>query len=668
VSENSPTELRWRMPARYNALCFTVLKEPVVSCLNMPRVRTDNERPDTRRQVVAAGRVGLRQKLESIVMASPQKRNLAICLLLAVVTLALYSPAFGHPFIFNYDDDLYVNNNAHVKAGLTWETVRWALTSTESSNWHPATWLSHALDCTLYGLNPHGHHVTNVLFHVLNVVLLFLLLVRATGAAGRSFLVAALFAVHPFNVESVAWIAERKNVLSTFFFLLTLGAYGWYALKPSVKRYVATAALFVLGLASKPMVVTLPCVLLLLDYWPLRRIRGWNQFNPEAAFPVPQASLSRLVLEKLPLLALSAADCAVTFFAQRSGGAMRMVLPLGVRLENAVYAYAMYVWKAFWPAWLAVFYPHPGATLAVWRLALAAVFLFAMSVLVWWQRAVRPYLITGWLWFLGTLVPVIGLVQVGEQAIADRYAYVPLIGIFVVAVWGAADLADSRQVSLRSRTKAAAIVLAIFSLFTIDQLRYWRSAVDLWAHAVDVTKNSFLGEEDLGAALLATDRYAEALPHFQKAVKMRPSDPGPHLNLGGVLALSDRPREAVLEYETAIPLTSDPEMRLSAYTTLGRLYSNLGDYAKARASYQAALRIDPQKASAREGLAKVELSDAIRNAVETPSGEAYLRLGQIFQQEGRTSEARAAYEQALQLNPKLGDARKALAALNQQSK
>ena len=601
-------------------------------------------------------------------MASPQKRNLAICLLLAVVTLALYSPAFGHPFIFNYDDDIYVNNNAHVKAGLTWETVRWALTSTESSNWHPVAWLSHALDCVLYGLNPHGHHVTNVLLHVLNVVLLFLLLVRATGAAGRSFLVAALFAVHPFNVESVAWIAERKNVLSTFFFLLTLGAYGWYALKPSVKRYVAIAALFVLGLASKPMVVTLPCVLLLLDYWPLRRIRGWNQFNPEAAFPVPQAPFSRLVLEKLPLLALSAADCAVTFFAQRSGGAMRLVLPVGVRLENAVYAYAMYVWKAFWPAWLAVFYPHPGATLAVWRLALAALFLFAVSVLVWWQRAVRPYLIVGWLWFLGTLVPVIGLVQVGEQAIADRYAYVPLIGIFVVAVWGAADLADSRQLSFRSRAKAAAIVLAILSLFTIDQLRYWRSAVDLWAHAVDVTKDSFLGEEDLGAALLATDRYAEAMPHFQKAVKLRPSDPGPHLNLAGDLALGDRPREAVLEYETAIPLTSDPEMRLSAYTTLGRLYSNLGDYAKARASYQQALRIDPQKASAREGLAKVELSDAIRNAVETPSGEAYLRLGQIFQQEGRAPEARAAYEQALQLSPKLGEARKALDALNQQSK
>ena len=598
MSENSPTELRWRMPPRLNPLCSTMLR--LVSCLNMSAsVKTDDGRPDTSRQVVVPGSVGIRQKVESFMMASSSNRNLLICLLLAAATFALYSRAIGHPFIFNYDDDTYVINNAHVKAGLTWETVRWALTSTESANWHPVTWLSHALDCVLYGLNPHGHHVTNVLFHVLNVVLLFLLLVRATGAAGRSFLVAALFAVHPFNVESVAWIAERKNVLSTFFFLLTLGAYGWYALKPSIKRYLAVAALFVLALASKPMVVTLPCVLLLLDYWPLRRIRGWSQFNPDAAFPVPQAPFSRLVVEKLPLLALSAADCAVTFFAQRSGGAMRLVLPLGVRLENAIYAYAMYVWKAFWPAWLAVFYPHPGATLAVWRLALAALFLVAVSALVWWQRAVRPYLIVGWLWFLGTLVPVIGLVQVGEQAIADRYAYVPLIGIFVVAVWGAADLADSRQLSFRSRAKAAAIVLAIFSLFTIDQLRYWRSAVDLWAHAVDVTKNSFLGEEDLGAALLATDRYAEALPHFQKAVKMRPSDPGPHLNLAGDLALSDRPREAVLEYEAAIPLTSDPDMRLSAYTTLGRLYSNLGEYAKARTSYQEALRIDPQQASAR---------------------------------------------------------------------
>jgi Flp pilus assembly protein TadD len=632
------------------------------------KTKLESTRSNTARQIIAPGRTGSPQRLESILTASPQKRNLAICLLLAVATFALYSPAFGHPFIFNYDDDIYVNNNAHVKAGLTSETVRWALTSTESSNWHPMTWLSHAMDCALYGVNPYGHHITGVLLHVLNVLLLFLLLARATGAAGGSFLVAALFAVHPINVESVAWIAERKNVLSTFFFLLTLSAYGWYALKPDVKRYVAVAVLFGLALASKPMVVTLPCVLLLLDYWPLRRIQGWAELLPETPLPVVQAPFSRLVLEKLPLLALSAADCVITIFAQRSGGAMRLVLPVGVRLENAIYAYAEYVRKAFFPVWLAVFYPHPGATLAVWKLGLAGLFVLSVTVLSWRQRARQPYLLIGWLWFLGTLVPVIGLVQVGEQAIADRYAYIPLIGIFVMAVWGAADLADRRQLSFRSRAKVAAVVLAVFSLFASDQLHYWRSPVDLWAHAVDVTKDSVLAEENLGAALLASDRYAEALPHFQKAVKLRPSDPGPHLNLAGDLALSDRPREAVVEYETAIPLASDPKMRLSAYITMGRLYTQLGQYSKARASYQEALRIDPQQASARDGLAKVEISDAIRTVAESPSAEAYLRLGQVFQQEGRTQEAEAAYKQSLKLNPKLGEAKKALDALGQESK
>lgn len=613
-----------------------------------------------------AERSGVRQRIESFLLASPQKRNLAICLLLAVATLALYSPAIRHPFIFNYDDDVYVLNNAHVKAGLHWQTIRWAVTSTENSNWHPMTWLSHAMDCQLYGLNPPGHHFTNVLFHVMNVVLIFLLLVYATSAPGRSFLVAALFAIHPFNVESVAWIAERKNVLSTFFFLLTIGAYGWYALKPDVKRYLAVAALFVLGLASKAMVVTLPCVLLLLDFWPLRRIQGLS--TDENALPVPQMRFSRLVLEKLPLLVLSAATSAVTMFAQRSGGAMRLVLPLGVRLENAIYAYAIYVWKAIWPAWLGLFYPHPGATLAIWRLALAALFLLLVSVFVWRQRTARPYLIAGWLWFLGTLIPVIGLVQVGEQAIADRYAYIPLIGIFVMAVWGAADLADRLQLSFRSRVKIAAVVIAIFALFTIDQLRYWRSAVDIWAHTVKVTNDNFLGEQNLGAALLAAERYQEALPHFTKAAQLRPSDPASHLNLGGDLAVIDRPREAIAQYEAAIPLTSDPVMRVEAYEILGRLYSQLGQYSEARVSYEQALKIDPEQAKASSGLAKVELSDAIRQVAEGPSAERYFRLGQVFQHNGRTVEAQAAYKQALKLNPKLVQARESLAALSQQNK
>jgi protein O-mannosyl-transferase len=626
------------------------------------RARSGNKRQDTGRQLATPRKAGVRQSVESTLLASPRKRNLVICLLLAVVTLVLYSPAIGHPFIFNYDDDCYVINNAHVQAGLVWKTVTWALTSTECSNWHPLTWLSHALDCELYGLNPPGHHVTNVLVHVLNVVLLFLLLARATGAAGRSLLVAALFASHPFNVESVAWVAERKNVLSTFFFMLTLGAYGWYALRPTVKRYGAVAALFVLGLASKPMVITLPCVLLLLDFWPLRRIQGWEQFSPqrpsggkdqeglpshlspETAFLVPQARFSRLVLEKLPLFALSAAAGVVTIYAQRSYGSMHLALPLGVRLENAIYAYAMYVWKAFWPVRLAVFYPHPGATLAVWQLGLAALFVLSVSVLVWRQRGARPYLVTGWLWFLGTLVPVIGLIQVGEQAMADRYTYIPLIGIFLMAVWGAADLADSRQLSFRSRARMAAIVLAILALFTSDQIRYWRSSDDLWSHAVDVTKDNFVAEENLGAALLASDRSAEALPHLQNAARIRPFDPTGHLNLAGVLTLSGRSRDAILEYETAIPRVSDPRMLAVAYETLGRLYGEVGNYSKARASYQQALRINPEQLTARDGLAKVEFSEAIRNVAESPSAAGYLRLGQLLQQAGRAPEARAAFE------------------------
>jgi tetratricopeptide (TPR) repeat protein len=272
------------------------------------------------------------------------------------------------------------------------------------------------------------------------------------------------------------------------------------------------------------------------------------------------------------------------------------------------------------------------------------------------------------LWFLGTLVPVIGLVQVGEQAIADRYAYVPLIGIFVMAVWGAADLADSRQLSFRSRAKIAAVVIAIFALFTIDQLRYWRSAVDIWAHTVEVTKDNFLAEQNLGAALLAADRYKDALPHFIKAAKLRPADPAAHLNLGGDLALSDHPREAIAQYEAAIGLTSDPGMRVEAYEILGRLYSQIGQYTKARVSYEQALKIDPQQAKASSGLAKVELSDAIRQVADAPSADKYFRLGQVFQQHGRLVEAQAAYKQALKLNPKLREARESLDALNQQNK
>ena len=642
---------------------------------SMMSAETERNRRLRRRQMAEARKT----KAGSSPLAFHWK--LVVCLLLAVATFALYGRAIGYPFIERYDDEIYVTSNPHVQAGLAWQTVTWALRSTEYSNWHPVTWLSHALDCELWGLNAAGHHFTNVFLHAVNVVLLFLLLARATGAAGRSLMVAALFAVHPFNVESVAWIAERKNVLSMLFFLLTLGAYGWYALKPAVKRYVVVALLFALGLAAKPMVITLPCVLLLLDYWPLRRIErrsqpgdpsqvddleGLANDSSPGTSAVPRSPLWWLVLEKLPLLALSAANGAVTIFAQRSYGAMHLALSPGVRLENAVYAYAMYVWKAFWPAQLTVFYPHPGARLAIWQTGMATLFVMAVSALVWRERASRPCLVTGWLWYLGTLVPVIGLIQVGEQAMADRYAYLPLIGIFVMAVWGAADAAEHRRLSLRTRVTTAAVVLTVFMAFTWKQITYWRSSYDLWSHAVQVTKDNFTAETNLGFALMASDRSVEAVDHLQNAVRIRPSYALSHLSLAGALQLSGRPREAILEYETALGLGPAQSMLVAAYENLGRSYEQVGNYKDARACYEQALRINPEQQSTKEALDHLNLSEALRNVAESPSGRAFLRLGQILQKSGRVSQARTAYERALDLDPKLRDARKGLEGLGPQ--
>ena len=366
--------------------------------------------------------------------SSPEKRNVILCLLLVVLTLALYNPVNSHPFV-NYDDDRYVTENPHIHNGVEWDTIAWAFTSIEQENWHPLTWLSHALDYGLFHQNPTGHHFTSLLIHAANAVLLFLLLAFATRRSGPSLLVALLFALHPINVESVAWVAERKNVLSTFFFLGAIGAYGWYARKPHWQRYLAVATLFAAGLMSKPMVITFPFVLLLLDYWPLGRVEG-NQ----ASSPGPTLSWTKLLVEKLPLLALSAASAVITMKAQQAGGAMRSTaqFSLGVRVENAVVAYATYLWKLIWPSHLAPLYPHPGDSLASWQVALSLLVLLAITSIVLAFRAKR-YLLVGWLWFLGTLVPVIGLVQVGDQAMADRYAYVPLVGIFVMIAWGFAD-------------------------------------------------------------------------------------------------------------------------------------------------------------------------------------------------------------------------------------
>jgi tetratricopeptide (TPR) repeat protein len=603
--------------------------------------------------------------------ASPEKRNPVVCLLLAVITLALYNPVNRHPFV-NYDDDRYVVNNPHVRQGLTRDTVAWALTSTEQANWHPLTWMSHALDCSLYRLNPVGHHFTSVLLHAVNVILLFLLLMWATRRRGPSLFVAALFALHPLNVESVAWVAERKNVLCTMFFFLALWAYGWYVRKPDWKRYLAVAALFAAGLASKPMVITFPFVLLLLDSWPLGRVReaGRNVDETRPTFSWPQ-----LALEKLPLLALSAASAVITMRAQQAGGAIRTAaeVSFGARIATAIYAYSMYLWKMIWPARLAPLYPHPGDSLAAWQLLVAAMVLAAISVFTCRFRA-RRYLLVGWLWFLGTLVPVIGLVQVGEAAMADRYAYIPLIGIFVMIAFGVADWAEEKRLGLWPAVPAAALLVAL-GFVTHRQIEYWQSNYDLWSHTLAVTENNFVAENNLGGALILEGREEDAHAHFEAAARINPRDPMSRSNLGIYFQNHHQMREAVAEYEAAIDLTSDPGLLAETYANLGAAQRAMGDDEPARQSFDKSLRLNPNQPNAwlglgllvrKQGKLEEAISDLSRSMELQPSAQGYFELGRTLAQAGHVPEATDAYQQALKLSPDFVVARQAAETLRQQ--
>jgi protein O-mannosyl-transferase len=605
--------------------------------------------------------------------SSPQKRNVVLCLLLVGVSLVIYNPVNRHPFV-NYDDDRYVIENPHVHNGVTWDTIAWAFASEEQGNWHPLTWLSHSVDYQLFHQNPAGHHLTSLLIHAVNAVLIFLFLIYATGRPGPSWLVAALFALHPINVESVAWIAERKNVLSTFFFFATLIAYCWYARKPDWKKYLSFAALFVLGLMSKPMVVTLPFVLLLMDYWPLGRIQ-----KSSAGMPlVPQTTLSRLLVEKLPLLALSAASALITMQAQQMGGAMRSTLqfPLGIRLENAVVAYAMYLWKTIWPAGLAPLYPHPGDSLAGWRVAISLLVLFAISFAVLKFRS-KPYLLSGWLWFLGTLIPVIGLVQVGDQAMADRYAYIPLVGIFIMIAFAAAEVADAHRITFSRRMIPAACILLALSYATHRQLEYWSSSYDLWSHTLDVTSRNFIAQDNLGGALLFLGKSDEAYSHFQIASQINPLDPMSHSNLGAYLQSRGRLPEAIEQHNRTISLTSDAGLLSSTYANLGGAYLKLGEDEKARESFDRALQLNPNLPNAYLGLGqladKQNRTDAAvtnysRSVELRPTEMGFLLLGHALERSGRRPQALMAYQSAVQLAPDSQEAQRAMDALSREQR
>lgn len=608
--------------------------------------------------------------------SSGGKRTLLFCLLLAVGTLALYNPV-SHSAFLRYDDDRYVAENPHVQAGIHWSTISWAFTSFEQANWHPLTWLSHASDCQLFGLNPSGHHYVSLLLHTANVMLLFLLLQWMTGCTGRSFVVAALFAVHPMNVESVAWIAERKNVLCMFFFLLTLLAYGRYARRPGVERYMAVAALFAMALMSKPMAITLPFVLLLIDYWPLGRFR----FPPDTEFHqgVPATSadfggerlgVGRLIVEKLPLLAMTAVSAVVTMKAQRAGGAVTLQYSPPAHLQNAIVSYALYVEKAVWPSRLAALYPYPQGGWPPWAVVLSALFLIVVTGLVVRYRE-RPYLIWGWLWYLGTMVPMIGLVQVGNQAMANRYTYLPFVGLFVMVVWGAADIANRFSIKKYVATAAVAIVIA-FCVVTYRQLAYWHDDFSLWSHTLTVTHRNFVAEDNFGNALIQAGKYEEGIAHFRAAAEIEPGDPVSEINLGIYAQQHGDLKQAAARYQYALRLAVDPQVRAAAYANLGGVYFALRDYSRARENFESALRLKSGSPYIflHMGVIAQKTGDwngaihfyAMYVAVE-PADIGYFLLGQALEHVGDSERANLAYQQARRSSRDISQTRQAAAKL-----
>jgi hypothetical protein len=527
-------------------------------------------------------------------MIQPRIRDLLIALGLLGAVLAIYAQTANHGFV-SYDDPGYVATNQSIRAGVTGESLRWAFTTIESYNWHPLTWVSYLVDYELYGLSPGGYHLTNVALHIANTLILFVILRRLTGEAWPSALVAALFGVHPVHVESVAWISERKDVLSTCFWLLTIGSYSRYAERRARGWYLTTVALFTLGLMAKPMLVTLPFVLLLVDFWPLRRFNlpigrdGWGR-------------LGRLLMEKVPFLAVAAAAGAITVYAQSAGGAVAALgrFPLSARIMNALVSYVAYLEKMVWPVGLSIRYPHPGVTLPVWKAVVAALILLAITgAVVRWIRS-RPYAAVGWFWYLGTLIPVIGVIQVGDQAMADRYTYIPLIGIFIAMAWGLRDwVAASRP---RWRTALPWLVAAGLLVLTAaawNQTRYWRDSVTLYEHSLSAIEGDPLLHYNLANELREQGRLNDAVRHYEEALSFDPNYVAAHTNLGPILAQQGRTDQAIAHYVAALRIKPDVA---EAHNNLGMLLGEQGKIAEAIPHFEEAVRLKPDLEGAKRNL------------------------------------------------------------------
>lgn len=636
-----------------------------------------------------------------------------VCLALAVGTLGLYWPVIHHGFI-TLDDEDYVTKNFYVRAGLTWPGAVWAFTSVYADNWHPLTWIFHMLDCQLYGLNPGGHHLTNVFFHIANALLLFWWLNGLTNASWRSAFVAALFAWHPLHLESVAWVSELKDVLSTFFWLLTLIAYTHYVKKPRVAEYFLTLLLFGFGLMSKPMVVTLPFVLLLIDFWPLNRFqlpRPGAVAPPNAeGVPLPNAAAAKttrlvagLILEKLPFFALTLMSCVVTYLIQKRSGAVLSLdsEPFYYRIANALVAYTRYICKSVWPSDLTIIYPLPHH----WPVSLVsfAVLLLATCSGLFVLLAKRhPYLIMGWCWYLGTLFPTIGIVQVGSQAWADRYMYIPSIGLFILITWGWNDLLSSLPQRRKITALGGSLALASCLVCTSIQLKYWQDSITLFEHAIEITADNYVaytnlgaafndigqtdkalnllvkavqlapnyatGQNDLGVVLVKKGQLDEAIRHFDIAAQIRPNDPEFQFNLGTTLLNAGKPDEAMAKFSTAL--------RLKPYFTDAQLNWGIallkeGKAADAIPHFSTALQLEPNNPEAHFdlGLALLQQNQPDEAAVQfteelklTPNAtKGHYRLAQAFSQLQKPGEAVQHYREVVRLTPDFPEALNELA-------
>ena len=588
-----------------------------------------------------------------------------IALLLFLGALALYLPTTHNSFI-NFDDDTYIVNNAQIHTGITWQTVKWSFTTTYEGNWGPLSWLSHALDWEWFGMRAGGHHFVSAWIHALNVAILFWLLWRATGFPWQSVMVAALVGVHPVNVESVAWAAERKNVLSMFFFLLALLAYGWYVRHPTVPRYCVFVFAYLLALMSKPQVITFPFLLMLWDYWPLGRYSA----NPAVWPGADQGrnlTLRTAVLEKIPLFLMSLASAAVTMIAERSAHAVRTSAEFSAanRIETALTSYVRYLRMAVWPSDLAVIYPHPTALFPWWQVFGASLLLLLGTAIAVWQWRSRPYLVVGWFWFLGAMFPMIGIVQVGTHALADRFAYIPFIGLFFIGVWLFAEAARRIRLNRGAQVAIASGVLIGYAVAARIEMEYWHDSYSLFSRAIKVTEANPIAEENLGAALMEMERPDLAETHLRRAIQFVPTLSVAHYDLATVLHKGNELDQALSEYLLALKYGLDDREAARTHNNLGVLLNQLGRRDDARVEFSQAIALNPYEQNSLIGRGLIEretgmpdaaLQDFVRAAQVSPSPLALYWQARVLEDQGLFPAAAEAYRSALKLSPDFGDA------------